>query len=47
MVRVFLIALAVGVLLLAIAFLAIGVFPPKPHVHTVEHALPTSSLGTK
>ena len=45
MIRVFLIVLGAGLVVLAGAVLFIGAFPPKPHVHTVQHALPTSGLG--
>ncbi len=46
MIRVFLIVLGAGLVVLAVAVLFVGIFPPKPHVHTVQHAVPTSALGT-
>lgn len=45
MIRVFLIVLGAGLVVLAGAVLFVGAFPPKPHVHTVQHAVPTSTLG--
>ena len=45
MIRVFLLVLGAGVFLLAIAVLVVGLFPPKPHTHAVQHAVPLSALG--
>ena len=45
MIRVFLIVLGAGLVVLLGAVLFVGAFPPKPHVHTVQHAVPTSTLG--
>ena len=46
MIRVFLIVFGAGVVVLAVAVLVVGLFPPKPHIHTVQHAVPTAALGT-
>jgi hypothetical protein len=40
MVRAFLIILAAGLIVLAVAFAYLGAFPPSPHVQTVEKVLP-------
>ena len=45
MARVFLLVLAAGLLVLAGAVLFVGLFPPRPHTHTVQHAVHTGALG--
>ena len=45
MIRVFLIVLGAGLVVLAGAVLFVGAFPPKPQMHAVQHAVPTSALG--
>jgi len=40
MVRAFLIILATGLIVLALAFAYLGAFPPSPHMQTIEKVLP-------
>ena len=42
--RVFLIALGIGLLILAAGFLWIGAFPPKIAPHEVTHVIPNNSF---
>jgi hypothetical protein len=42
--RVFLIALAVGVIVLIVGVLSLGAFPPKIAPHTVQKTIPNSAF---
>ncbi len=42
--RFFLIALAVGIVVLLLAVLAVGVFPPHPVTHAVQKSVPSSAF---
>lgn len=43
--RTFLIALGAGLVVIVVALLAVGLFPPRPLTHTVEKQLPSSTLS--
>jgi hypothetical protein len=47
MIRIFLIALAAGVILAGIATLYFGLFPPQPVQHHVEQTLPNTAIKTR
>jgi hypothetical protein len=42
--RMFLIVLAAGLVVVALAALLLGAFPPTPVEHHVEHTVPTSQI---
>lgn len=42
--RVFLVVLAGGIVVLIIALLALGAFPPAPHPQPVQHVLPNDKF---
>jgi hypothetical protein len=44
MARTFLIILAAGLIALLVGFLALGTFPPTPHVQTVDKVLPNDKF---
>ena len=43
--RFFLVALAAGIVVLVVAALAVGVFPPRPVTHTVQKSVPASAFS--
>lgn len=47
MIRIFLIALAAGVVLAGIATLYFGLFPPRPVEHHVEQTVPNTAIKTQ
>jgi hypothetical protein len=43
----FLIVVAVGLVLIGIAIVVLGAFPPDPHAHSVQKVLPNDKFQTK
>ena len=46
MIRIFLAVVAAGLLMLAVGVALLGVFPPSPHVQTVEKVVPNDKFQT-
>ena len=47
MIRIFLIVVAAGLVLLGIAVVFLGAFPPNPAPHPVEKVLPNEKFPTR
>ncbi len=45
--RIFLLVVAVGLVVVAVAILAIGAFPPNPDPHPVQKVLPNDKFQTR
>jgi hypothetical protein len=46
MIRIFLAVVVAGLLLLAVAVLMLGVYPPAPHTQSVEKVVPNDKFQT-
>ncbi len=44
--RIFLLVVAVGLVIVAVAVLALGAFPPNPAPHPVQKVLPNDKFQT-
>lgn len=44
MTRIFLAVIAAGIILIVVAVLFLGAFPPKPAEHHVEHTVPNEQF---
>jgi hypothetical protein len=45
--RIFLFLVLLGLVLLGAGFLALGAFPPPPHIQSIEKVLPNSQFQSR